>query len=241
MTGGCCAGAGTGRDGPGCSNGLGKHGAPDSGCFLQGVKVVEPWGCDREREEHPHHPEQPQGICFTCRVSFRGPIRHKVPLKTLQHGCVGVGPFKVRGGGDLGRVSGEPRGGEAALTLSCSSRLKLRASWSWTSSSGPQDGGWGRESVRGWGRQVGPRGRERETSTHKDGDREPGSGRARDTHTDVVPELVKNSEETNLGCGWEPGRAGPGRPSTQRGKGAVKDGAEGEQRRETGRGGAGGG
>ena len=41
---------GTGRAGPGCSNGLGKHGAPDSGCFLRGVKVVEPWAVT-EREE----------------------------------------------------------------------------------------------------------------------------------------------------------------------------------------------
>lgn len=48
-------------------------------------------------------------------------------------------------------------GREATLTLSCSSRLKLRASWSWTSSSGPQDGGWRRESMRGRAGEVGAR------------------------------------------------------------------------------------
>ena len=131
----------------------------------------------------------------------------------------------MRGGRDLGRVSGEPRGGEAALTLSCSSRLKLRASWSWTSSSGPQDGGWGRDSVRGWGRQEGPRGGERDV--HTQGWRQRARLGQSKRHTNTLPELVKNSKEISLGCGWEPGWAGPGRPSTQRGKGAGKDGAEG--------------
>lgn len=48
----------------------------------------------------------------------------------------------TRGGGSPA-VDGVWVGRGASLTLSCSSRLKLRASWSWTSSSGPQDGGWG--------------------------------------------------------------------------------------------------
>lgn len=62
-------------------------------------------------------------------------------------GGAALHPHILHTGAGRGDSRGQ-QGREAALTLSCSSRLKLRASWSWTSSSGTQDGGWGREHER---------------------------------------------------------------------------------------------
>lgn len=76
-----------------------------------------------------------------------GPAAENARQSVCKLGMGWWGPRRGKEAGTWGGSEGSPEEGrEAALTLSCSSRLKLRASWSWTSSSGPQGGGWG-ESV----------------------------------------------------------------------------------------------